>query len=170
LAGAARRHQVDADLRFGTPPDCLAVERGGEGPERVGLQAERPQRLDARPGEDELGAGDRGGGPLAGAGLDLGHLDPAVAPEGLLQHRPRAPRHRDRVGEEPIGVVAESHPDGRGRALEPAADDRLGAEELGGEAKDRLRVGRELVGRDQRELGPRGERAPGRDEPLPHQR
>ncbi len=56
-ADAARRQQVDADARHLTAVAVQSRERGGERGQWVRIEREPGERLDARLGEDQLGAG-----------------------------------------------------------------------------------------------------------------
>jgi len=158
---ARRREQVDADERALPLSGAKRPERSGEGLQGVGVEREPCKRFDARPGQHQLGADHR---PIARFLLTItndpggiAQLHSLVGAHGAAQQLARATRDLDQVGEPPVGIGFEPDANGAGALVEPAADTPAQPRELGGEAKDRLGGGIELIGWDNGHADPRAE-------------
>jgi|GEM_PF-4582759 len=172
--GAAARggQEVDADPG---PLAALGLERGhrrGEGLQGIGGELEPAQRINARVGEDELGAQLH---PLylRPAGQHVGgvaEFDPLVGAQGGAYQLLGALRELQQVDESALVVVDEPDAQGAGRAVEPAAQAQVRARELGADAQHGLEVGLELIGGHHGRDGSPAKRAPSREEALWSQR
>ncbi|MBA3866750.1 MAG: hypothetical protein H0X42_10490 [Solirubrobacterales bacterium] len=173
-ARTGARQQVDAD---GHTLATLRSQRGHRRCERlqgIGVEVEAGQRLDAGAGEGQLGAEpDR----LARRLLvrrqhlrDLPQLHSLVAAQRRAQQPARAFGNFEQVDEATLAVVGQPHPQRLGATVGPAAQAAVGSSQLGGEAQHGLRLGVELIGRDHRDRGARGQRAARGEEALWSQR
>ncbi len=141
VPAAGARQEVDADGRPLAAPGPQRRHRRREGLQGVGVGVEPPQRLDARPGEDQLGAQpDRVGGlPIVGKDLgDIAQLGAFVVAQGRAQRLMRASGDFEQVDEPAFAVVGQLHPHRVGAAVEPAAEAAVCPRHLSGEAQHRL--------------------------------
>ncbi|MGN6215415.1 MAG: helix-turn-helix domain-containing protein [Solirubrobacterales bacterium] len=97
---------------------------------------------------------------------DLPQLRAFVVAQRRAQQPARAVGDFEQVDETALAVVGQPHAQRLGSAVEPAAQAAIGSRQLGGEAQHRLRLGVELVGRDHRDRGTRGQRAARGEEAL----
>ena len=173
-ARAGARQQVDADGDALAPLRSQRCHRRRERLQGIGVEVQTGQRLDAGAGQGQLGAEPH---RLAGRLLarrrhvgDLLQLRSLVVAQRGAQQSARAVGDFEQVDEAALAIVGQLHPQRLGSAVEPAAQAAIGSRQLGGEAQHGLRLGVELIGRDHRDRGARGQRAARGEEALWSQR
>jgi hypothetical protein len=119
--------------------------------ERIRVEGQTRQRLDARPRQYQLGAKHRrisGRRRRRPYGLGVAQLDAIEGSEGTPHQLARPAWRFDQIDESAIVVGLKPDPNRASRTINPAANAAVEARELGSEAEDGLRVRVVFVGGD----------------------